>query len=107
VTTYWIMHPVRSVKERLEFVEDRRGIPLAIRIFMGCARSSALAIVVIAASTIALISRSIVAEIGVLVLLTFGTLSSDIPAADPFTRLGFRLFRWLITQRGDDHRDRA
>ena len=104
MTTYWIMHPVRSVKERLEFVEDRRGIPLAIRIFMGCARSSALAITAIAASTIALISRSIVAEIGVLVLLTFGTLSSDIPAADPFTRLGFWMFKYIIVQRGNDDR---
>jgi len=101
------MHPIRRAEERLRYQETHDGIPIPVRIFMGCARSSAVALAVIAASAIALISRSIVAEIGVLVLLTFGTLSSDIAAADPFTRLGFRLFRWLITQRGDDHRDRA
>ena len=95
----WIMHPIRRAEERLRYQETHDGIPIPVRIFMGCARSSAVALAVIAASAIRLLSEPL-AQVVVLVTMLFAFVSQD-AQFDVFLPLGFALFRWLIYQPAD------
>ena len=98
----WLVHPIRTVSEITDYREDHRGIPFIIMIFMVCARNSIWLII-----TIAIVSpgyfffHNIFIRLFSIIGLEFMYIVWNIfaiPRLDFFLPLGFRVWKWLITQ---------
>ena len=98
----WLAHPIRTASEISDYREDHRGIPIIIMIFMFCCRNSIWLIFTI--SVVApgyFFFRIPFIKVFSLIGLEFMYIIwniSLIPRLDFFLPLGFKIWKWLITQ---------
>ena len=91
---------ISNVKEELNYREDHRGIPIMISIFMFVSRFIAYILTLIpVAFILVIIDKTGVFQfwisLGFALIYGIGANSK----LDPWTRIGFKMFRWVITKR--------
>jgi len=97
----WLVHPIRIAGEIADYREDHRGIPFIIMVFMFCCRNSLWLIFTIIIVSPGYFLHTPFSRLFSLIGLEFMYIIWNvfaIPRLDFFLPMGFRMWKWLITQ---------
>ncbi len=90
---------ISNVKEELNYREDHRGIPITIIVFMFVTRLVAyvLTMIPVVFAVVILFDEDVRFWINFSLAMIYAMGANS--KLDPWTRIGFKLFRWVITKR--------
>jgi len=98
----WLVHPIRIAGEIADYREDHRGIPFIIMVFMFCCRNSVWLMITISIASIGYFIHNPFARLFSLIGIDAMYLIWNIfaiPRLDFFLIWGFKIWKWIITQR--------